>query len=264
MMTNGVVSTGSGRRPARAVGLRVGSFFVTINYAPYLIAKSNGLFDNLGNDGVTYITFQSLAPITEAFASKQIDAVFEAAPPALISKSAGIDLKIVSVSCSVRQRILVPVQSKAISTADLTGARIAVLTGTSSHYAVFKILKDEGIEADKVEIANMIPTDAWNAFRAGQVDAWAIWSPFVEQAEITRVGRVLLGGSALVHSILAVRGSFAKKNRTTVEAIVDVLNNTKAWMQREPQMAQATVADVLDIPKKVVERAWPRHDWAAS
>ncbi len=33
MMTNGVVSTGLGHRPAQAVGLRVGSFFVTINYA---------------------------------------------------------------------------------------------------------------------------------------------------------------------------------------------------------------------------------------
>jgi sulfonate transport system substrate-binding protein len=110
----------------------------------------------------------------------------------------------------------------------------------------------------------MIPADAWNAFRAGQVDAWAVWSPFVEQAEITGVGRVLPGGSALIHSILAVRGSFAKRNRTTVEAIVDALNNTKTWMQQEPQMAQATVADVLDIPKEIVERAWPRHDWAAS
>ena len=81
---------------------------------------------------------------------------------------------------------------------------------------------------------------------------------------IAGVGRVLPKGDALIHSILAVSGSFAAKNPTTVKALVSVLNETKARMIKQPAEAQAIVAKELDIPLKVVERAWPRHDWSAT
>ncbi len=127
-----------------------------------------------------------------------------------------------------------------------------------------KLLKEAGVAPNNVEIIDMAPPDAKSAFETGQVDAWAVWPPFVEQEELAGVGRVLPKGDALIHSILAVSGSFAAKNPTTVKALVSVLNETKAWMIKQPAEAQAIVAKELDIPLKVVERAWPRHDWSAT
>jgi sulfonate transport system substrate-binding protein len=250
---------------AAAEPLKIGSFFVAIDYAPFLIAKSKGMFEKIGG-GTTakYTMFQSLPPINESLATNQIDAVFEAEPPALIGCAAGIDVKIVGISCSLVQEILVPVKSKAQSAADLKGSKIAVLAGTSSHYGVLKLLKEAGVTPNSVEIIDMAPPDAKSAFETGQVDAWAVWPPFVEQEELAGVGRVLPKGDALIHSILAVSGSFAAKNPTTVKALVSVLNETKAWMIKQPAEAQAIVAKELDIPLKVVERAWPRHDWSAT
>jgi ABC-type nitrate/sulfonate/bicarbonate transport system substrate-binding protein len=87
---------------AAAELLKVGSFFIAIDYAPYLIAKSKGMFENIGgNSAVQYTTFQSLPPVNEALATQQVDAVFEAEPPALIGRAAGIDVKIVGISCSL-------------------------------------------------------------------------------------------------------------------------------------------------------------------
>jgi sulfonate transport system substrate-binding protein len=250
---------------AAAVPLKIGSFFVAIDYAPYLIAKSKGMFEKIGG-GTTakYTMFQSLPPINESFATNQIDAVFEAEPPALIGSAAGIDVKIVGISCSLVQEILFPVTSRAQSAADLKGSKIAVLAGTSSHYGVLKILKEAGVAPNSVEIIDMAPPDAKSAFETGQVDAWAVWPPFVEQEELAGVGRVLPKGDALIHSIMAVSGSFAAKNPATVKALVSVLNETKTWMINQPGDAQAIVAKELDIPVKVVERAWPRHDWSAT
>jgi sulfonate transport system substrate-binding protein len=253
------------RSAAAIEPLKIGSFFVAIDYAPYLIAKSKGKFEKIGGGTtVKYTMFQSLPPINESLATNQIDAVFEAEPPALIGCAAGIDVKIVGISCSLVQEILVPVKSKAHSAADLKGSKIAVLAGTSSHYGVLKLLKEAGVAPNNVEIIDMAPPDAKSAFETGQVDAWAVWPPFVEQEELAGVGRVLPKGDALIHSILAISGSFAAKNPTTVKALVSVLNETKAWMIKQPVEAQAIVAKELGIPLKVVERAWPRHDWSAT
>jgi sulfonate transport system substrate-binding protein len=250
---------------AAAEPLKIGSFFVAIDYAPYLIAKSKGMFEKIGGGTIAkYTMFQSLPPINESFATNQIDAVFEAEPPALIGCAAGIDVKIVGISCSLVQEILVPVKSRAQSVADLKGSKIAVLAGTSSHYGVLKLLKEAGVAPNSVEIIDMVPPDAKSAFETGQVDAWAVWPPFVEQEELAGVGRVLPKGDALIHSIMAVSGSFAAKNPATVKALVGVLNDTKTWMIKQPAEAQAIVAKELDIPVKVVERAWPRHDWSAT
>jgi sulfonate transport system substrate-binding protein len=251
------------RSAAAAEPLKLGSFFIAIDYAPYLIAKSKGMFEKIGS-GAEYTTFQSLPPVNEALATHQVDAVFEAEPPAIIGCAAGIDVKIVGISCSLTQEILVPQKSKAQSVADLKGAKIAVLAGTSSHYGVLKLLKEAGLAPDSVEIIDMIPPDAKSAFETGQVDAWAVWPPFVEQEELADTGRVLPKGDALIHSIMAVSGSFAAKNPAAVKSLVTVLNETKAWMIKQPADAQGIVAKELNIPLKVVERAWPRHDWSAT
>lgn len=259
------LSTGALHRAAAAEPLKLGSFFIAIDYAPYLIAKSKGMFEKVGGGTATqYTTFQSLPPVNESLATDQVDAVFEAEPPALIGRAAGIDVKIVGISCSLVQEILVPQKSKAQSMADLKGAKIAVLAGTSSHYGVLKLLKEAGIAPEGVEIIDMVPPDAKSAFETGQIEAWAVWPPFVEQEELAGTGRVLPKGDALIHSIMAVSGSFAAKNPATVKSLVGVLNETKAWMIKEPAEAQAIVAKELNISLKVVERAWPRHDWSAT
>ncbi|MEM1362325.1 MAG: aliphatic sulfonate ABC transporter substrate-binding protein [Pseudomonadota bacterium] len=260
-----VASTLGAGKAWASTPLRLGSFFVAIDYAPYLIAKANGAYEEMGGaSGVEFTMFQSLPPINESFGTGRIDAVFEAEPPALIGAAAGIDVKIVGISCTLVQEILVPATSSAQSAGDLRGAKIAVLAGTSSHYGVAKILEAEGISVRDVEIIDMIPPDAKSAFQTGQVDAWAVWPPFVEQEEIDGTGRVLPRGDAVIHSIMAVSGSLIQDSRETVQGLVDILNTTKAWMIANPEQAMEIVATELDIDLAVVERAWPRHDWGAT
>jgi sulfonate transport system substrate-binding protein len=205
-----------------------------------------------------------LPPVNEAFATAQIDAVFEAEPPALIGCAAGIDIKIVGISCSLVQDILVPKGSKAQTIADLKGSKIVVLAGTSSHYGVLKLLAAAGVAPDFVQIIDMAPPDAKSAFETGQVDAWAVWPPFVQQEEIAGMGRALPKGSAQVNSIMAVSGKLAKSSPETVKGLVMILNQTKASIIGHPEEAQAIVANELAIPIAVVQRAWPSHNWAAT
>ncbi|MDO9339618.1 MAG: aliphatic sulfonate ABC transporter substrate-binding protein [Bacteroidales bacterium] len=246
--------------------VKIGSFFLAVDYAPYLIAKDKHWFeDSLGAKGikVEYIEFQTLPTVNEAFATGKIDFVFEAEPPAIIGKASGIDIVIRDISCSLVQEILVPTNSKIQTIADLKGKKIAVLAGTSSHYGVLKMLKDNGIDAKDIQVMDMVPPDAKAAFESGQVDAWAVWPPFVEQEEIAGTGRTLPRGDAFINSIMAVRGDFIKDNDAVYKTIDNVFNKTKEWMLANPDSAMMIVSKQLNVPIEVIKKAWSSHDWTA-
>ena len=243
-----------------------GSASVAVDYGPYLIAKNKGWFDEaLEKKGITakYELFQSVPPVNESLATDRVDIVFMAVPPAIVGKAAGIGVKIVGISCTLVQEILVPKNSNIQSAKDLRGKKAAVLAGSSSHYGLLRILGEAGVKTSDIEIIDMIPPNAKVAFETGQVNAWAVWPPFVEQAEIAGTGRVLPQGDAYINSIMAARGKFAQENPELLRELVSIIERTKQWMVDNPEEAQQIVAKELNISLEVIKRAWPRHDWTA-
>ena len=264
-----VAVAGCERKPSATAEkvVRIGSFSVAVDYGPYLVAKNKHWFeDDLKTEGIKpeYTLFQSLPPINEALATDKVDIVFEAESPAIVGRAAGIDLRIVALSCTLVQEIVVPKASSVQSPAGLKGKKIAVLAGTSSHYGLLKVLGRAGVRPNEVEVVDMVPPDAKNAFETGKVDAWAVWPPWVEQEEVSGVGRVLPGGQAVVHSVMVARSKFAETHPDILRKIVHTLDRARSWIRENPAAAQQVVAQELNIPQEVVQKAWPRHDWAAT
>ena len=259
--------TDSGNANGPKTIVRIGSFSQAVDYAPYLIAKKKGWFEAALKDQNTtliYTAFESLPPINEAFATNQIDIVFEAEPPAIIGEAGGVKLDVMDISCSLIQTLVVPSDSDIDSIADLKGKKIAVLTGTSSHYGLIKLLDEAGINASEVTILDMGPNDARAAFESGQIDAWAVWPPFTEQQEVSGRGRILPGGDAYIHSIMAVREGFMQDHPAIYAKIDSVFDHAKQWILDNEQEAIQLIAGELNTDIAVVEKAWPRHDWKAT
>ena len=83
--------------------ITIGSYFQAVDYAPFLIAKKKGWFDEaLIDEGITinYEIFEDLAVINDAFLKDKLDVVFEAEPPAIVSESANVGIDIMDISCS--------------------------------------------------------------------------------------------------------------------------------------------------------------------
>ena len=246
--------------------VRLGSFFTAVDYAPYLIAKNKGWFeDALKESGtkIEYTTFQSLPTLNEALATNKIDIIFEAEPPAIVGRAAGIDEKIVDISCSINLGILVPQDSKIASVRDLKGKSIALLAGTGVHYGVLKALEQNGLDKSDVKIVDMSPPDAKNAFETGKVDAWAIWSPFIDQEELTKRGRLLPNSAFQIQSIMVARNQFILKSPSVYLTVRKVFDKSQAWMEQNSIEAQSIVAKELGLSKDEVQKAWPRHNWKA-
>lgn len=259
-------TSGQTSAPPPQVSLRLGSFSTAIDYAPYLIAKAKGWFEEaLKPYGAVpeYTTFQSLPPINESFATDRVDVVFEAEPPAIIGRAAGNDIRIAAISCSLKQEVIVPASSKTAGIKDLKGKKVAVLAGTSSHYGLLKIAKAAGLGAKDLLIVDMVPPDAKSAFETNQVAGWAVWPPWVEQEVVSNKGRVLPGGDAYIHSIMAVRGQMTDKHPEMIRAVVSAIERAKEWIRQSPTEAKEVIAGELKLDIRVVDLAWSKHDWTA-
>lgn len=247
--------------------IRLGTFSDAIDYSPYYIAREKGWFEaepNLSQANIEHLgPFGARDVIAAAMKNGELTAVFAAVPPLIITRAGGLDLIIVENSCSLRQEIAVRQELPISSIEDLRGRQIAVLAGTSSHFGLLKVLNQNGIRESDADILYMPPPAARAAFVAGEIDAWAVWPPFIEQQQIAGRGRVVLGGDAKIHSVMATSESFANQNPEIAGALVSVIQRAKKWIQQNPEEAQQIVATHLDLPVDVVRLAWGKHNWAA-
>jgi sulfonate transport system substrate-binding protein len=161
------------------------------------------------------------------------------------------------------QEILVRSDSTINQIADLRGKKATVPAGTSSHYNLLSILSSGGLSDNDLQIIDMSPPDARNAFETSQVDAWAIWPPWVEEEIVAGKGRVLPGATARINSIMSIRGQFEDENSEIARAAFDVLERSKSWIRQHPKESKAIVAKALKLDIKVIDLAWPKHDFAA-
>lgn len=244
--------------------IRIGTFSRAVDYAPFYVAKEEGLFEAAaGGAEIEYVEFDSAPAINEALGTGRIDMVFMAEPPALIAASAGIDVVIAALGASLIQDILVPTGSDIETAADLDGARVGVLAGTSSQYGLLTIAEDAGVDPDSIEILDLAPPDAQAAFEAGELDAWAVWPPFVQQQVIQGTGELLPEGDAAIQSIVVVPTSFADEYPETYAALIQAVADAKEFIADNEVEAQTIVSGAVEVDPEVVELSWPRHDFTA-
>jgi sulfonate transport system substrate-binding protein len=235
-----------------------------VDYGPYYVAKHKGWFDTaLQPYGatVTHRLFQSVAKIEESLAANAIDCMFEAEIPAIVLCAAGIDSRIVNVSCSLNQEIVVRNDSGIFQISDLRDRKVTVLEGSSSHYGLLTVLNGAGLSTQDLSIINMSPPEAQEAFRTKKVDAWAIWPPFVEEEELAGTAHTLPAASVEIYSVTVMRNKFLMEQPDISKAIIGVLTKTKQWVAENIHESENIIAEELDMPLPVVERAFSRHNW---
>ena len=80
-------------------------------------------------------------------------------------------------------QILVHADSPIKSPGRLRGKTIAVGKGSSGHGLLLELLHRIGLKPTDVKLDYLAPADGLAAFSSGQVDAWSVWHPYIEQAQ---------------------------------------------------------------------------------
>lgn len=115
---------------------------------------------------------------------------------------------------------------------DLKGKRIAVQKGSSAHEFLAKILQKADLTWQDIQPIWLPPADARAAFDKKSVDAWAIWDPFLANAQLTEKARVLTDSTAFpeTYSFFIGNPDFIQKYPDANQKFIDSINQADQWI----------------------------------
>ena len=143
---------------------------------------------------VAWSDFTSGPPMLQAMGAGSVDVGGVGNAPPVFAAAGGDQLAVVGAlqANPDGSALLVPKGSAIHDVAQLKGKRIAVAQGSSADYHLLTVLTKAGISVHDVTLVYLQPAAGLAALSSGHVDAWDIWSPFIEE------GETLDGATAIV------------------------------------------------------------------
>jgi sulfonate transport system substrate-binding protein len=195
------VSSGSSSKPA-ASSAAVNLSSVTLNVGDQkgtgaeAVLKAAGLLSSLPFK-VSWSDFASGPPMLQAMGSGSVDIGGVGDAPPVFAAAGGEQVAIVSArdTPANASALVVPKGSSITSISQLRGKKIAVAEGSSADYHLLTVLTKAGLTPKDVTLDYLQPAEALAAFTSGHVDAWDIWSPYIEEAATTYNAKIVVNGN---------------------------------------------------------------------
>ena len=193
-------SAGSSSKPAASSAANLSS--VTLNVGDQkgtgaeAVLKAAGLLSSLPFK-VSWSDFASGPPMLQAMGSGSVDIGGVGNAPPVFAAAGGEQVAIVGARETVANAaaLVVPKGSSITSISQLRGKKIAVAEGSSADYHLLTVLTKAGLTPKDVTLDYLQPAEALAAFTSGSVDAWDIWSPYIEQATATYNAKIVVNGN---------------------------------------------------------------------
>lgn len=258
-------------------------------YLPLSLLQDNGWVETAlkeaGYDDVevTYTEFESGPPENESFASGAQDVGVMGNVPTLSAAAAGQTRTILGVAYNGEktEAVLVPNDSDIDTAKDLKGKKIGLVIGSIAQDFVERLLEQEGIKDDEVELVNLASTEQQNALATGQVDAIAVWQPMIAQVEAAGTGKVLVDGTDIYkcENLISGNTTYIDENPDIVQifieqyarAAAEVSKNTEEYAKKyaekyglDADIVNATISDMnfqVSITDDDIEDFQKTADW---
>ncbi len=216
---------------------------------------------------VTWHEFPGGPQLLEALTVGALDFGTTGEAPPIFAQAAGSPLLYVGFEppSPAGEAILVPKDSPITTLADLKGRTVALNKGSNVHYLLVQALASAGLTPADIKPAYLAPAEARAAFERGNVDAWAIWDPFLAAAQAATGGRTLVDGSGVNGHALAPNRQFFLATRDfahdqpellrTLNAQIDT---TDRWAEQNQSVATTLLASSMGLTQPVIARAVSR------
>ena len=210
---------------------------------------------------VTWSDFTSGPPMLQAMAGGAVDIGSVGNAPPVFAAAGGDSIAIVGAfqANPLGSALLVPKNSSIHSIGQLKGKRIAVAQGSSADYHLLTVLKKAGLSVHDVTLDYLQPAEGLAALASGHVDAWDVWSPFVEQAEAQDHARLLVSGvgyGSPYSFTVAARGALADPAKAAaIRDYLKLLAQAHAWAATHQAAWAAVWAKATGLPAAVMTKA---------
>ncbi|WP_223852438.1 aliphatic sulfonate ABC transporter substrate-binding protein [Bifidobacterium tissieri] len=232
-------------------------------YSDVWVAHELGyLKDELGKADASYTwdSFKSGPLVNEAMASGNEDIGYAADLPAIIAKSTGQNVTIVSNVAYGEKAlaIMVPTDSPITSVADLKGKKVGYATGSYAQHLLALRLAEQGLTLDDVQTANLSAEDQVAAIQSHGVDAIVIWEQYITKLESEGTAKVLVDGTGVKRGNMVsyATADYAKQHPDVIRAYNRAVQRGADLIAKDPDKASAAVAKDFGVDAAMLKRIW--------
>jgi aliphatic sulfonates family ABC transporter substrate-binding protein len=246
-----VVPAPSSAQPTDPLPIRIGFQAV----ASWLLfgARSLGMYEKAGLTP-TFLKFTAGAPMIAAAQGRSVDTTMVGTVPFLAGISQGVDWVMIGIDNEYPRAVGVVVRNDSgIKTlADLRGKTIAFFRGSTSHYAMLTILKRQGIPLTEVKLLYLEPAQQLAAMLNKNIDAAAVWEPWMQKLIHQANGRILVREADLgLYTGMggyAVRRDWLAANREAARRYLEALLQAYDALEKDPSPALKAVGQEMGLP----------------
>ena len=230
--------------------------------APTIVALETGAFSRHGLK-VQASRFDSGKTIRDAIVGRSIDVGAMGLTPAVVGVAKGEMICIGVLNYYARTvMVMVPVESKVTSVADLRGKRIAMHVGTTAaNIFVAQIAPAYGLKRGDYEVVNIPDTEQGTILAAKLVDATTANDPYASLAEFNKVGRVIETFAKYnpFPNLIVVRSGYVEEQPDALVAYMKAMVDTVRFFKEEPERVVDIVAAFYKnqgytLPREVVRK----------
>lgn len=241
---------------------------------PTKVPQADGTYEKALGQKLDWRRFNSGAEVITAMASGAVQLGNLGSSPLAAAATRGLPIVTFLVSAQINSaEALVVRHGGNINTPqDLVGKTIATPFVSTSHYSLLGALKHWKLDATKVKVINLNPTEIAAAWKRGDIDGAFVWSPAL--GEIKKSGKVLTTAAevgtwgAPTFEVWVARKDFAEKHpevlarfaRVSLEAFADYAAHKEAWTADSApvqKIARLTGAHPEDVPELLAGSSFP-------
>lgn len=197
--------------------------------------------------------FSAGKDLNQAMAAGEIDFAVLGSSPVAVGLSSGIDYKVIySTAMLTNTEALVAKDGSGIKTAkDLEGKKIATTFTSTTHYTLLSLIKEKGIDLEKVEIVDMEPDKIVAAWQRGDIDAACTWNPALSRMA-NDGGKVVVTSGEVgalgypVADLVVVRTEFAEAYPDYVVSYLDAILKAEELFANDKDVAYGIIADTFE------------------
>lgn len=234
-------------------------YFKWAGYGPLFLAREKGFFAKEGIE-VSLINNEIHAGAFAGLLDGQVDAVASAMIDAPAASEPDDAVVCVLVLDDSRGADGIVATMNIQSIADLKGRSVASLREGLQEFYLSVLLGNAGLSPDDVEVVDLTPEDAAQAFLLGEVDAAVTFDPWLSQAANAEHGHLLTDSSKtpglIVDCLLTTAATFERR-RSDFEALGRAWDAAVQYVEANPEESHAIMAsamgDYLDDPAAFAE-----------
>jgi sulfonate transport system substrate-binding protein len=207
---------------------------------------------------VHWTDFTSGPPMLQAMSSGAVDIGGVGDAPPVFAAAGGSRIALVGARTAPPQgaALVVPKGSKITSPSQLRGKKIAVAQGSSADYHLLTVLQKAGLTTHNVTLNYLQPAEGLAALTSGGVDAWDVWSPYIEQAVAQDHARILVNGAGYGSNYsfeVASRSALSDPGKAAaIRDYLKLLNQAYAWTAAHPQAWATAWAQATGLPNSIM------------